>query len=254
MTDDNEQWFEREELWEKLRPYIFPADRWEAAPGEVDDLVDLLELGDESRILDLPCGPGRHAVEFAARGFDVTGVDITPQYTEEATQLAAERGVDAEFVVSDMRDFSRPESFDVVLNLFSSFGYFEDPGQDLVLLESMRENLRPGGHLVLEMVAKESLVQRFTPHDWHEFEDGAFLLEEREVRDDWGAIDNRWILIETDGTRTEYELSHRLFGASELRRLVEDAGFVDARVYGSLAGEDFDPDDSRLVLTARRSS
>jgi SAM-dependent methyltransferase len=249
MTD-NKQWFEKPELWEGLRPYVFPPAKWEAASEEIDNLVELLDLSEGARVLDLPCGPGRHTVELARRGFDVTGVDITEAYIEEARELAEDEGLDAEFVVADMRDFRREAEFDVVLNLFSSFGYFEDPADDRVALDRMRDSLKPDGRVVFEMVAKETLLETFSRRAWHEFDDGAILLEDRRVSDDWGSIHNRWIVIDADGERTEFELEHRLFAASELRRLVESAGFGDVSVYGGLDGRAFEAGRSRLVLVA----
>jgi SAM-dependent methyltransferase len=252
MSRNTENWFEDEQLWKKLEPYLFPAAKWEAASEEVEDIIDLVDLPAGASVLDIPCGPGRHAIEFAKRGFDVTGVDLTRHYLDRARERADKEAVDVDFIESDMRDFSRPHSFDVVLNLFSSFGYFDDPADDAVVLERMYENLTPGGAVVFEMVAKEVLLQSFSTKDWHDFEDDAVLLQERTASEDWGAIENRWILIDATGTRTEFRFSHRLYGAAELRKMLERAGFCDTRVFGGLDKAAFTPVGSRLVVVGRR--
>jgi len=97
------EWFENDELWAGLFPFLFDKERSQAAPGEVDGAERLLELQPGARILDLGCGAGRHCLELARRGYAVTGVDRTALYLEHAARTARERGVEVEFVLSDMR-------------------------------------------------------------------------------------------------------------------------------------------------------
>ena len=98
-------------------------------------------------MLDLACGPGRHAVALARRGFRVTGVDRTRSYLDAARRRAAEQHLELEFIQEDMRQFERPGYFDVVLSLFSSFGYFDEPQEDRRVLAhlyvSARSTLSP---------------------------------------------------------------------------------------------------------------
>ena len=249
---DNVPWFENPDLWATLRPYVFPPAKWDVASEEVENLLDLLDLEEGARVLDMPCGPGRHAIELARRGMEVTGIDLTKAYIEEARALADDQGVEAEFDVGDMREFRREAHFDVVLNLFSSFGYFDDPADDRVVLDVMRESLKPGGRVVFEMVSKESLLKNFNRRAWHEFDDDALLLEERTLSEDCSSIENRWMVVDADGERTEFELSHRIFCASELRRLLESCGFEHVEVYGGLDGRAFSVDEYRLVVVGQR--
>jgi len=103
------EWFENETFWEGLYPFIFPSERLEAAAEEIDNVLDLVAL-EGGRVLDLCCGPGRHSVALARRGFDVTGVDRSRYLLEKAGEPAAGSGVEVEWIEADMRRFSRPDS------------------------------------------------------------------------------------------------------------------------------------------------
>jgi SAM-dependent methyltransferase len=216
----------------------------------VAQIVKLLDMADGERILDLPCGNGRHALELAARGFDVTGVDRTARYIEEARREAEARGRPITFVVGDMRDYRALGNYDVILNLFGSFGYFDDPADDLQVVKNMFDSLRPGGRCLIETAGKEIVARDFRPRDW--FEEGDLLvLTERTVTGDWDRIQTRYIVIRA-GEQHEHAVSIRSYSAAELSSLLAAGGFADVRVYGSLAGTEYDHAAERLVVVGRR--
>ena len=131
-----------------------------------------------------------------------------------------------------MRTFRETEAFDIALNLFTSFGYFDDQAEDRQVMRNIYDSTRSGGKLVIDVLGKEVLAAKFRPHDWTEA-DGIFFLEDRALSRDWIWIETRWILI--DGVqRTEFSLSHRLYSAAELSSLASEVDFADVRVYGSL--------------------
>jgi SAM-dependent methyltransferase len=254
MTDTKPAWHDNDDYWRDFGPAIFAPARWEAAALEVDRIIallDLPELADGVGVLDLPCGPGRHSIEFASRGYAVTGVDRTQRYLDEARSRARTAGLAIEFLQADMRDFARPGFFDVVLNLYTSFGYFEDEGDDVKTARNFHASLKPGGRLVMEMAGKEHLASRFSPSSWRELEDGSLMLEERELVDGWRRIRNRWIII-TDGERREHHMTLRFYGSGELARVLQDAGFTKIDIYGALDGRPYDQDAERLVVVATK--
>src|SRR5277367_4048063 len=112
------EWFEDDAFWRELYPYMFPPDRFAAAAEQVGQVLALANFSGSS-ILDLCCGPGRHAVEFARLGSHVTGVDRTSFLLDRARERAVEAGVHVEWVQQDMRRFLRPSSFDLVCSLFT---------------------------------------------------------------------------------------------------------------------------------------
>jgi 2-polyprenyl-3-methyl-5-hydroxy-6-metoxy-1,4-benzoquinol methylase len=142
------RWYDDDTFWENLDWFFFSQFRTpETTSIEADQIVKLLQPAPSSSILDLCCGPGRHCLEFARRGFGVTGVDRTARYLELARTRSVEQRLDIEFLQTDMKTFRRAESFDFALNLFSSFGYFEDPNDHLQVLRNLQESLKPGGTL-----------------------------------------------------------------------------------------------------------
>jgi SAM-dependent methyltransferase len=241
-------WHEEDGFWEKMP--MFGDDRWEAAPGEVESVVGLLGVETGAAILDLCCGVGRHSLELARLGYRVTGVDRTAAYLRVAQEMATAEDLDLELVEADMRDFARPAAFDGAINLFTSFGYFEDPGEDRLVVENLYRSLRPGGRLVMDMMGKEVLARIFVPRDWRELPDGKLFFQERKVARDWTWMENRWILID-EGQRQEYFVGHRIYDGAGLRELLLGAGFETVDLYGDLDGSPYGTEARRLVAVAK---
>jgi SAM-dependent methyltransferase len=243
-------WYEDDAFWKTWGPYMFGKERWENAPQEVTNLISLLNISPGSTVLDLCCGPGRHALEFARRGFSVVGVDRTKIYLDKAQKQAENEGLKVEFVQEDMRDYCKPKAYDAVINLFTSFGFFEDKKDDELVVKNVHRSLKEGGVFVIDMMGKEEIARIFRERDWSE-EDGALFLEERKVTKDWSWMEERWILIK--GTkRQEFHFSHRPYSAVELTSLLQDNGFHTVNVYGDLAGSPYDHEAKRLVAVARK--
>jgi SAM-dependent methyltransferase len=250
-NEDRTPWYERDELWVKMGQVMFGGQRMEMAVAEVDSLIQLLEISAEDRILDLCCGIGRHSNELARRGYGVTGVDRTKSYLEIARGTAKNEGLSTEFVHMDMRDFVREDSFDVVLSMFTSFGYFDDDSQQMTVLDNVFRSLRPGGRFIIETMGKEVLARIFQEADWSEGDYGIHL-ERRKPTDDWGKMENTWILISKDGTRHEWNVTHYLYSAVELKSLLSSAGFEDVKAYGGLDGSTYDNTARRLAVVGMK--
>ncbi len=245
-------WHEDASFWETVAPFVFSPGHLESAAEQVAKLVDLLELPTGAHICDLPCGVGRHAVEMADRDHQVTGVDLTEEYLERARERAIETGVEerCEFLSGDMRQFVRPETFDCLLNLYTSFGYFESRADDERTAQNWYDSLVAGGTLLMSLASKETISADFEPRGWSEV-DGTYFLEERTIKDNFSWIENRWTVI-NDGTVSEYSVSHRLYSAYELTKLLERVGFDTISVFGSLTGEPFDQTADQLVVRANK--
>jgi SAM-dependent methyltransferase len=149
------QWFEDERFWTELYPYMFDEKRLGQAEEQVEQLITLAGVAGGS-VLDLCCGPGRHSAALARKGFAVTAVDRSPFLLSKARERAA--GLPIEFVEADMREFVRPAAFDLVVNLFTSFGYLDTREQDLGVLQNIRASLKSGGRLVIDIFGKEQMA------------------------------------------------------------------------------------------------
>lgn len=244
------EWFTDSDFWEKLEPIFFHRRRLAGTSDEVESIIRLLQLKPGMKTLDLCCGMGRHSMEFARRGFQVTAVDRTDRYLKKLRENAFEHDLDIEIINSDMRDFRRPDSFDVALNMFTSFGYFADPADDAKVLANVFDSLLPGGKLILELVGKEILARVFQPTSFSEL-DGKIVLEKRTLRSGWDWIDTDWILIDGD-QRMDFRHSQRLYSAAELRNLLHEVGFSNTEAFGSLEGIPYDHEAKRLVVIATK--
>lgn len=248
MSKEDEDWHEDEDFWLSTHPYLFDEERIDETSEEVEEIISLLDLDRDSRILDLCCGVGRHSIELAKRGFEVTGVDNTQEYLEIAERRGGEENLDIEFVLEDMRGFTRPKSFDAVLSMFTSFGYFEDKEEDRKVARNVFESLKPGGVFLVDTKGKEIIARIFQEKGWEEM-DGTFLLQERKVAKNWSWMDNRWIVIK-DGEVKEFNVRHRIYSAVELSDLLKGVGFKKVDVYGSLDGAEYDTEADRLIAVA----
>ena len=243
-------WFEDETFWNKLYPFLFTDSKLEAADSEVDSVLQLagLEHGD---VLDLACGPGRHSVALAKQGFRVTGVDLSAFLLGKARERARAHDVDIEWVQEDMRRFVRPETFDLAISLFSSFGYFDNCDDDLRVLRNLHKSLRAGGTLVMELAGREPLARGFHPTTSKELADGRLLVERHQVVDDWTRIENQWIVIE-DGVATTFRFDFTVYSGRELKDLLLQAGFSQVQLFGAYDARGYDLDAERLIAVARK--
>lgn len=244
------EWFENDRLWQAIEPFIFGDAVLKAAEAEVDGMINLLQLKPGQRVLDLCCGPGRHAIELSRRGYQVTAVDRTALYLDRARASAAEKNLSIEFVQSGMDQFVRPDSFDAALSMYTSFGYFENKDDDKRVLENILTSLTHSGRLIIDLIGKERLTNIYQKSDWREI-DGCFLLEERIPSEDWSLLNNRWIIIK-DGQVEQFRFALRVYSAVELKALLAAVGFKKMGIFSSLSGDKYGHQNGRLIVVAHK--
>ena len=245
-------WYDNDDVWAKIESVLFNSASLGNAAGQIDDIIQLVDLRPGMHILDLCCGIGRHTLELARRGFNVTAVDRTRHYLERAKSAASAENLDIEFIHEDMRSFRRPNTYDFILNAFTSFGYFDNPDDDATVIGNIYDSLTEGGLLLFELSSKEVAARNFRERDW-DIIDGLIVAEERKVVGDWESIDMRWVIINPNaGQVDEVKMNVRQYSAGELKRLLIDNGFKDVKAYGSLAGIPYDHEAKRLVVVATK--
>ncbi len=248
-----------DELWSVARNCMFPPSSFEAGPAEVAACLRLSQTARGSDVLDLACGPGRHTIPLARAGYRVTGVDYSGSYLDELRHRvdaeAKRRGrpLDVELVHSDMREFSRPGSFDLALSLYHSLGYFRDEDDNRRVIRVLHDSLRKGGDAVVQLVGAESLKEGFRPQISVDLDDGTQLIQRREPREDWSWMEVSWTFVR-DGDERSFDLSHRIYSASELHEELSAAGFSDIALYGGFDGRPYDRRSDKLVAVAHRTS
>ncbi|MCL1958345.1 MAG: class I SAM-dependent methyltransferase [Spirochaetes bacterium] len=261
MPVANSEWFKESDFWEQFAPIMFDEAHWAEVPAVADGItrfagIDLYGENPETSLtsppkaLDICCGFGRISAELARMGYAVTGIDITESYLKTAREEALYEDLNIEYINSDAREFTRPVFFDVALNLYNSFGYFESQDDDLRLVKNAFSSLKKGGCLILDTFGKEITVRDFVEAEWFE-RAGFMVLTKYKVLDSWTLLHNRWILIK-DGKKIEKTFSYRLYSAAEFRALLLEAGFSKVDIFGDWNGSPYDQYANRLIVVARK--
>ncbi len=244
------EWFDDEAFWRSLYLFMFGPERFAAAVSEVDQALSLMKPPGKVA-LDLCCGPGRFALPLARRGYRVTGVDRTRFLLDKARARGRRAGLEVEWVLADMRDFVRPETYHVVFNMSTSFGYFDARDEDVAVLGNVFQSLRPGGVLLMDVTGKETLARIFQPTTSDVLPDGSRLVQVHEVFDGFSRVRNEWILIRKGRARS-FRFHHTLYSGQELIDRLTGVGFGEVRLFGSLEGEEYGTQAIRLVAVARK--
>lgn len=243
------EWFLDKNFWEDYAFLLFDQNRWAEVPSTVEKILKLAEIKKAEPVLDLCCGPGRHALAIGQMGYPVVGVDITEPYINAARESALSMGLsNTEFITDDARTWSRPGYFKLALNLFTSFGYFNNIEDDRLMLKRLFENLAPNGVLIMELVGKEIAARDFIDGEWFE-KDGKTVLTQFEIIGPWEALKHRWIII--DGQkRIDRSWTQRLYSAMELKSMLESVGFSKIEVFGSFDKGQYSQSAESLVIKA----
>jgi SAM-dependent methyltransferase len=243
--------------WESFFSGLF-VEIWRAAMPpettrrEADFLESQLALVPGANLLDVPCGDGRLALELASRGYRMTGVDLSKDFLRAAREAAAGRGLLVEWRRSDMRDLPWPRAFDAEFSAGSSFGYFDDAG-NAAYLEAVARAVKPGASFLIDSSwVAESVLPDF--RERLEMEAGGIhFVAENRYDPSRGRVDNRFTVSRGDEKETRLA-SHRIYTYREITRMLERAGFLDFRAFGSLEGEPYGLGSPRLLLVARKEA
>ena len=237
---DEKYLLEYEPLFDPVR------DRAEAAR-----MIDVLALPVGARILDCPCGQGRHAHLLAEAGYLVEGVDYSATLLAVAKRRGA--GPSLRYTRADMRKLPARFTgrFDAVVNVFTSFGFFADPSDDRRVVREFARVLKPGGVLLWHGGSRDGVSARFLTRDWWRTRDGTLVAQERSFDPLSGflTIESHW-----QGPKRRGRRDHRirLYSATHLAELFRDAGLVVEQAYDGWADRPLRRRSSEMLLVARK--
>ena len=244
-------WASDKNFWYNYGELMFNCGSWEDAYWDVKNLIQLFNLKKGDRVLDSCCGVGRHSIELAKEGMSVTGVDITDIYIEAASQTAKEMNLLIDFKIADVRDYCKENAFDYILNLYTSYGYFETQQEEQRYLENVYQSLVVGGKFIIDTMSKEALARDFIEDEWFE-EDSKTICLSYKIIDDFSRIVNRWMIIDEKGNRQDTTFSHKLYSGQELKNILLNVGFKNIKLYGALDGRLYDHNVKRLVIVGEK--
>jgi SAM-dependent methyltransferase len=185
------------------------------------------------RVLDLGCGYGRHALELAARGHKLTGLDLSLPLLIRAADEAQRRGLQIDFIHGDMRELTFDGQFDAAYCVFTTFGYFDDETNRRVT-QSIARALKPGGRLLIEVLNRDHIVNDLPTRIWWEG-DGCVVLEEVDFNYFTSRLMSRRSIVFDDGRQVEQDISIRAYSLHELGKMLHHADFRVIEVSGSLS-------------------
>lgn len=236
-----EKWFDSP-LYERLY-----ANRDEEEAARLIDLLEkTMNLHQCETVLDLGCGRGRHSISLHRRGYRVKGIDLSETAIQSARRKAERKGLEGiRFEVRDMRD-PLPESFDAILNLFTTFGYFKSDKENAGVFDSVVEMLDKEGIFVVDFLNASYVRENYRPADSGEFE--GFHYEIRRYLEDDMIIKEITFSGDRLDEKRHYSERVKLYELDWFREQLRRRGLSIEKVYGDYQGNEFDPEDSERLL------
>lgn len=241
-------WFETFFNDDYLRTVLQPSAR--AVAWQCDFIERALGLPPGAHILDVGCGLGHFSNELARRGYTVVAIDSSKTMITRATEDAADYGIEVKYITGDMRDMTFDVSFDAVLCWGTTFGYFDDETNRRVLTR-MRDALREGGKLLLDVVNRDFVVRAQPNLVWFEG-DGCVCMEETQFNATTSTLEVSRNVMLDEGRQREANYAVRLYALHELARELESLGLRLTQVSGAIAtpGVFFGADAQRIIIVA----
>uniref|UniRef100_A0A7C4U0Z0 Class I SAM-dependent methyltransferase n=1 Tax=Caldisericum exile TaxID=693075 RepID=A0A7C4U0Z0_9BACT len=230
-----------------LKYFLLPQD--ETRTREQVDFVEKF-IEKDAYILDAGCGIGRHAIELAKRGYKVLGIDTSELYLKIAEEKAREVHLEnVAFKDIDMRNLNFIKEFNAIINLWSSFGYFDDETNEQILAR-FREGLKENGVLIMDVENRDYILKYFVRETFKEKEDGIFILERRKFNPVTSVVTTHRYIVGPD-LRKDYLRHIRIYSLSELISMFKRSGFKHIEFFGDYNFEKFHIDSMRILIVGK---
>jgi len=233
-------WFSSEEY---LDVYQHRDD--EDATKLLELILEQTKITNQNSILDAACGAGRHSIYLASKGFNVIGFDLSKTLLSKAKENAKKRSVENNFVCADLRNICFRKRFDLIINLFTSFGYFNNDEENFKFINTAYRLLNENGFYVLDYFNKNYLLANLTAEN-EKLIDSKIIIEKRKVVNDRIIKE---IQIKNGLEEQHFIESVRLYSKIEIDREFKKIGFIPVSVFGDYDGTNYDEQNSsRLIL------
>jgi len=226
---------------------------------EIDMFAEVLKMSPDSKILDLCCGQGRASLELARRGFgNVEGLDRSRYLIQKARAQSRKENLSVKFREGDARKLPyQTDSFDVVLILGNSFGYFESSREDIRVLKEIFRVLKPWGKLLIDVTDGEYLKKKFQPRSWEWIDKNYFVCRERSLSRDKQRLISREVVTHVKkGVIADQFYAERLYTRKALEDLLQSTGFSEVTAHRQITAEsqrnqDLGMMERRIIITGQ---
>ena len=212
-------------------------------------ILSSTQIKDGAKILDAACGAGRHSNYFSSLGFDVAGFDLSKTLLNVAVNSAKDKTLPANFFCSDIRNVPLKSKFELIVNLFTSFGYFETDEENFSFIQQAYSLLELGGYYVLDYLNEKTLRENLVPQSEKMINDGK-IVERREIQSNRVVKE---INVFSGDQEIKFHESVRLYTRDEILKEAKSIGFSVVRLFGDYTGTIFDENISnRLIAVFRK--
>jgi len=212
----------------------------------IDNLIHYLQIPKGSKLIDIACGKGRHAKYFNQKGMDVVGVDLSPNSINTAKK---DENKNLQFLAHDMRENYKEDTFDIVTNLFTSFGYFEDNKDEQKAINAMASNLRKEGLLIIDFMNAKKVIANLVLNEQKTI-DGIQFDITRKVKDGYILKDIR---ITDEKKEQQFQEKVKAITLADYSEFITNAGLKIIDIFGNYKLDDFDEEISdRLILICKK--
>lgn len=210
-----------------------------------DTFTRKFELPDNVKVLDAACGPGRYSSILAEKNIDVTGFDLAMPLLKIAYQKISKKGKIPKLLRTDIREATFRGEFDLILNMFTSFGYFESDDENFLFLKNARDFLTDKGVFVLDYLNQQKVLDTLVPES-SKIVENKEVFEKRFIRN--GRVEKE-IVISDDGENVKFIESVKLYDKNTLVDNINSLGYNILDIWGGYGGEAFDGKSSeRLII------
>lgn len=221
---------------------------------EASGVMNLAGIKAGDRLMDCPCGYGRHSLALASRGVNVTGVDINSEFLSICRFQKLKRQIESvEFVTKSMLEISFEAKFDAVINMFYSFGFFSED-ENRKVAQNFHRALKPGGRFLMHTHVtiprfKRGLIKEV---EARKLKSGRILELTRKLDAENREI-GQWTVVGKDGQKTPLsEYSVRIYGTAEYEEMCRSVGFSKVDFYSDWAGSPYSDDSDLLIAVATK--
>lgn len=244
MAEWFESWFESEEY---LTLYKHRDEK--EALILVESILSIIKIKKEAKVLDLACGAGRHSIEFAKKGFEITAVDLSKNLLDTAKKNAEALNLKIDFIRADLRQFNIDTKFDLVLNLFTSFGYFDTDEENFKIFETAYHHLKENGFFIFDYFNKIHLERNLKNESVLTLEKGK-IIQKRKIADGRVIKD---IIIQKNGIENVFKESVKIYSKEELLENLKKLKFNILNIFGSFDKAEFNENLSdRIIIIAQK--